>query len=369
MGAMAQLADHRIARIETGRLDYAYPRTIGRNSHLGSHGSGGTMPILVIRTDTGATGWGIASGDVAALPGLVGSRIDELFDPAVGVVHDAALPLDFALHDLAGVLLDQPVHALLGGLGPRSITCYSGAIYFDDLDPEDAPRGLDAVLANCAEDYALGYRAFKLKVGRGYRWQEPVAGVRRDIAATRAVREAYPEVRLLVDANNGYTGPGFVEYFDAVEDCDLFWIEEPFQETRADLSLLRGRLGSAAALIADGESEPDVPFLLELAAEGLLDVLLMDVVSYGFTAWRQLMPTLRSIGVQASPHAWGQPLKTLYAAQLAAGLGNVVTVEGVPGSTSGVSAGGYVLSEGELSVPSSAGFGIPLLTSSLSRVV
>lgn len=363
---MAQIADQRIDRIQTGQLAYSYPRTVGRNSHLGSHGSGGSLPILVVRTSSGATGWGIAAGSLSALPGLVGSRLGELFDPAVGVVNEAALPLDFALHDLAGQLLGEPVYSMLGKAGETSVTCYSGAIYLDDLDPEEAPRGLEAVLANCAADFAAGYRAFKLKIGRGYRWQEPRAGLRRDIEVTRAVREAYPTERILVDANDGYTGPGFVEYFSAVEDCDLFWIEEPFPETREDLSLLRPLVGPT--LIADGESHPDVPVLLELASDGLLDVLLMDVVSYGFTAWRQIMPSLREAGVQASPHAWGQPLKSLYAAQLAAGLGNVVTVEGVPGTTTGIDTSGYPLVNGVLSVPAQPGFGIPLPTTALSPV-
>jgi D-galactarolactone cycloisomerase len=363
---MSQIADHRIERIESGRLTYSYPRTIGRNARLGSHGSGGTMPIVVVRTDSGATGWGIASGPVDDLPKLVGRRLGELFDPAAGVLDAAAVPLDFALHDLAGQLLGVSVHALLGGLGEPSVTCYSGAIYLDDLDPDEAPRGLDAVLENCAADFAAGYRAFKLKIGRGSRWMAPEDGLRRDIEVTRAVRSAYPSVRVLVDANNGYTGRTFLSYFEAVADCDLFWVEEPFQETREDLALLRPVLGSTLA--ADGEADPDVPFLLGLAREGLLDVLLMDVVSYGFSAWRRLMPTLREIGVRASPHAWGQPLKTLYAAQLAAGVGNVVTVEGVPGSTDELDASGYALVEGVLNVPDQPGFGIPLLTTSLEPV-
>ena len=69
-----------------------------------------------------------------------------------------------------------------------------------------------------------------------------------------------------------------------------------------------------------------------------LDVLLMDVMSFGVTRWRQTMPAVREAGVVASPHAWGRPVKTLYAAQLAAGLGSVEVVEGVPGMTAGVDA-------------------------------
>lgn len=356
------LSGHRLAAVEFAEISTRYPRVIGRNARLGSHGSGPTAPIAIIRTDGGVTGWGLSKRDPGAAEALVGTPLDELFDPATGITDERAIALDFALHDLAGHVLGVPVYELLGDHGGTSITCYDGAIYLDDLDPEDAPRGIDAAIANCTNDYALGFRAFKLKIGRGHRWMPPEDGLRRDIEVTRAVRAAFPDCRILVDANNGYTVAGFCEYLSAVLDCELFWVEEPFQESREDLQQLREFLGKqdSTTLIADGEADPDEPFLLQLSEEGLLDVLLMDVVSYGLTPWRRIMPRLVELGVHASPHAWGLPLKTLYAAQMAAGLGNVITVEGVPGSTLGVDTTGYRLDEGVLHVPSTPGFGIPL---------
>lgn len=100
--------------------------------------------------------------------------------------------------------------------------------------------------------------------------------------------------------------------------------------------------------------------LLALGREKLLDVLLMDVSAMGFTAWRTLMPELQAAGVLGSPHAWGEPLKTLYAAQLAGGLGNVNIVEGVPGATEGVDATAYALKDGVLTLPEQPGFGLEL---------
>ncbi|MGW5362146.1 enolase C-terminal domain-like protein [Actinopolymorpha pittospori] len=359
---MSALADHRIDRISTRKLHDHYPRTVGRNARLGSHGSGGTYTVAVVHTDQGASGWGIALGDVDPCQPLVGRRVEDVFDPAVGVTEPSAMPLDLALHDLAGRLLGQPVYAMLGAAGSTTVPCYDAAIYFDDLDPDDDPRGLDAVLANCAADHALGHRAFKLKIGRGNRWMPAADGVARDIEVTRAVRAAYPEARILVDANDGYPAERFVDYLEAVSDCGLYWIEEPFPETHEDLRRLRrdlDRLGSTA-LIADGEARPDIPLLLDLAAGGLLDVLLMDVVSYGFTAWRQVMPEVVAAGVAASPHAWGQPLKSLYAAHIAAGLGNVAVVEGVPGHTTGIEPASYQLVEGSIELSSAPGFGVEL---------
>jgi L-alanine-DL-glutamate epimerase-like enolase superfamily enzyme len=280
------------------------------------------------------------------------------------VVDPEALPLDVALHDLAARILGVPVHQMLGGRGTPAVPCYSGAIYFDDLDlgPDGAPRGIDGVLASCAEDVEAGYRGLKLKIGRGNRWMPTEEGFRRDIDVVRAVRAAHPEVRLLVDMNDGYDPARTVRFLEETADCALYWIEEPFAEERAGLQELRAhreRTGSSV-LVADGEFDPDVPAVLELAAEGLIDVLLMDVLSFGLTPWRVLMPQVEELGVQASPHAWGHPLKSVYAAQLAAGLGAVPVIEGVPGTTEGVDASACRLEDGLLHLPPVPGMGLEL---------
>lgn len=365
---MTALSSHRIAEIRFSSLPSRYPRTVGRNARLGSHGAGPTARIAIVRTDRGAMGWGLTRrGTDGTFDDLVGSVLTDLFDPEIGVIDQRAEPLDFALHDLAGMLLGEPVYRMLGAAGDTAVPCYDGAVYLDDLDPEEAPRGIDAVLANCADDYRLGFRAFKLKIGRGHTWMDAAAGLQRDIDVTRAVHERFPDCRVLVDANNGYDADGFLPYLDAVQDCDLFWIEEPFVEDRDDLAKLRQRLQhhGVSTLVADGEeshgqTESDMPFLLGLAADGLLDVLIMDIVTFGLTSWRKAMPQLRERGVVASPHTWGFPIKTLYAAQLAAGAGNVITVEGVFGSAQGVDSSGYRLEDGLLHVPDAPGFGLAL---------
>lgn len=357
------LSGHRIASIEVAQIHTRYPRTVGRNSRLGSHGTGFPSEAVVLRTDQGAAGWGVAAGDLAAAPQLVGQDLAELFEPEVGTISPEAQVLDFALHDLAGQIMQSPLHAILGSRGKESVTCYSGAIYFDDLDPEHQPRGMAAILQNCADDWAAGYRAFKVKIGRGHRWMDARAGFRRDIDVTRTVRETYPHARILVDVNDGYSPTEAVRFLKAVADCEIYWIEEPFPEDTESLQVLREYLeeSGSSTLVADGETNPDERRVLELAEAGLIDVLLMDVVTFGLTAWRRLMPALRERGIAASPHAWGMPLKSLYAAQMSAGLGNVLTVEGVPGTTEGVDAKDYTFSEGLLSVPHAPGAGIELI--------
>jgi L-alanine-DL-glutamate epimerase-like enolase superfamily enzyme len=355
-------SDPRIRSVRLAQLDTRYPRTVGRNARLGSHGSGPDSHVAVLVTDDGRTGWGLFEGPSGDVGRVEGRLLSELIDAGAGVLDDADRWLDIALHDLLGVVLDAPVHALLGGRGSVDVPVYDGAIYFDDLDPQDAPRGIEVLLEECRADAALGYRDFKLKIGRGNRWLPREQGDARDIEVTRAVRDAFPDARILVDANDGYDLDGFVTYLEAVADVGLFWVEEPFLDDAGDLAALRAWLDATSpeTRIAEGETSPDVGALLPVAAAGSIDVLLMDVLSYGLTAWRRLMPDLAAAGVHGSPHAWGRPLKTRYAAHLAAGLGNVEVVEGVPGDVAGVDSRLLRPVDGVLRLDGSPGFGIPL---------
>lgn len=355
-------ADPTLRSVDRHRLRTRYPRTVGRNARLGVHGDGPTTDVLVLRTDDDRVGWGLLEGPAGDVSKLVGRRVSDLIDPASGVLDEGSAWADVALHDLLGVVQDQPVHALLGGRGGLDIPVYDGALYFDDLDPEDSPGGIARILEECRADAALGYRDVKLKIGRGSRWMPRAEGDARDVEVTRAVREAMPDARLLVDANDGYDLPGFLDYLEQVADLGLHWVEEPFLDDAQDLAQLRAWLDehSPATLIAEGETDPDVPTLLPIAAAGGIDVLLMDVISFGLTPWRRIMPEVAASGTQASPHAWGHPLKTRYAAHLAAGCGNVELVEGVPGSVQGVEDALLRPVDGVLRLDDAPGFGIPL---------
>lgn len=357
-----RLAGHTVSAVRLFDVTTRYPRTVGRNAFLGSHGSGPVDRAVAITTDQGAVGWGLLAAPVEHPESIVGRPLADLIDPASGVRDDSVIWADLALHDLAGIVLGVPVHALLGAAGQTTTPIYDGSIYFDDLDPEDTPKGIDVVLANVQDGWDEGHRSFKLKIGRGHKWMESAAGIERDIEVTKAVHERFPEARLLVDGNDGFTLDGLLHFLEGVGDVPLFWIEEPFTEERGALEELHRWLDERgkATFVADGEYRPVVPEVLELAEDGLIDVLLMDVIGYGFTAWRRLLGDLSGSEQLVSPHAWGMPLKSLYASHLAAGYTGVVAIEGVRGTVDGVDLSGYRLEAGELTVSSAPGFGLPL---------
>ncbi len=231
------LSKHRIASLEIKMVPLQWPRLVGKNSKLDTHGRGPTVATAILKTDQGAVGWGELPGNPKSPDDLrsktVGKTIADLFNPASGILRHDLWPLDIPLHDLAGVILGQPVWKMLGADVPKLFPVYSGMIYFDDLDPKEKPAGIDQVLKNCAADRDYGYRQLKVKIGRGNKWMSPEAGLKRDIEVMHAIAKSFPDCELLVDGNDGFTPATMIAFLKGIEGIPLFWLEEPFVETDA----------------------------------------------------------------------------------------------------------------------------------------
>ncbi len=368
----ALLSGHRMKDIEIRTVSLPWPRDVGRNAVKGKHGHGPIKRrVCVLHTDKGATGWGEMQGGFGKvqrfLDSIKGRTVAELIDPATGIRSETHHAIDIPLHDLAGVILDQPVWAMTGVKQPHLTKVYSGMIYFDDLDPEEQPAGIDKVLENCRWDYEYGYRQFKVKIGRGNKWMPAAAGLQRDIDVVNAIHKAFPDVDILVDGNNGFTVETMIGFLEGIPDVPLFWIEEPFHETVVDWNRLSDFLqahGRAETLRADGEAKPDFQALEALQKNHAINVRLNDICGYGFTKWRQQITPLSKEGILASPHTWGSALKTVYTAHLIGAYGNAPTIEGVTTADSDVDFGENRIVQGRLHPSGQPGFGLSLPTPS-----
>lgn len=363
-----RLEEHTISDVEYLAPRARYPRLHGKNAIRGYHGFGGTVEAVRLHTDRGACGWASISGSYQAAKEakelILGRKLTDIFRPDIGILANELLPFDLALHDLAGRILEIPVCRMIKPEAAQSVRVYDGAIYMNDIIPEDRPMGIDKILEDCAGDYKLGYRDMKVKVGRGHQWMGHKEGLLRDIEVVREISRSFPQVRLLADANDGYTLEDCYAFLTGIGDVSLYWFEEPFRESVADNTKLKEfmRLHTPATLLADGESMTDIPLLFELAEKRLLDIWMPDVCDYGFTAWRKLLKELEQLGYLGSPHAWGQVLKTHYCAHLAAAYPqNVPIIEGVLGNTEGVNDEGYKVTEGIMKIPMTPGFGMDLV--------
>jgi L-alanine-DL-glutamate epimerase-like enolase superfamily enzyme len=361
------LEDHVIDHCELIQLKYRWPRFVGKNGRIDFHGQNKQCTALKLKTNQGASGWGLSNSKAEELfPQLENKKVSELIKPEIGTSLELDRSVDFALHDLMGVILAQPVYKLIGNRGSKQVPIYSGMIYLDELNPGNENKGIDAIIENCQWDVDYGYRQLKVKIGRSGRWYNHDEGLAKDIEVVKLIYSTFKDrgVEVLVDANDMYSLDDTKMFLEGIGDTPLYWVEEPFREEVAKGKKLKQWMnenGFEKTYYADGERNPDFDVCLELGKDQHIDVFLPDTYSYGFTKWINLMPELEKIDMLASPHAWGDRLKTNYTVHLAAGLGNICTVEGVTCLSDDIDYGDYPIVNGKVQVSESPGFGMKLL--------
>jgi len=208
--------------VETLELPLARPFTIARGT------TDTTENVVVEITDDGGhTGVGAAApsrhyGETAAtvkaiLPELL-DAVESIGDPHAiteieaacrTVVEDnpaARAAVSIAVHDLAAKRVGLPLYRFWG-LDPTDSVTTSFSLGIDDPDTV-RQKARDAV--------AAGHDVLKLKLGTD-----------ADRALVEAVREAAPNARLRVDANEAWTPHETVEKAGFLADHDVEFIEQP----------------------------------------------------------------------------------------------------------------------------------------------
>lgn len=369
-GKYPDLEKHKIATADVLSLDYHWPRFVGRNGTKDVHGQHQKATVLRVRTDQGAEGWGMTDKKVSeSISALIGKRVIDVISPEHGLAKDFnTFHYDFAMFDLMGVILQKPVYQILGAQGPTSSPVYSGMIYIDELPYKDMKGGLEVIMQNCAWDYNRGYRQLKIKIGRGNKWYPHKEGMDMDIKVYKMIHDEYKSkgVELLVDANNGYTVEDTITFLEGIRGLPLYWMEEPFPEQMDNGKKLRSWMdqnGFEKTRYADGEwVMPDAnDVALEMVRQGIVNTYLNDIHAYGITNWMKVMPAIKKAKADGSPHAWGDQLKTHYTTHLAAGLGNIPTIEGVTCISDDIDYGNYPIKDGKITVSDAPGFGMKIL--------
>ena len=133
--------------------------------------------------ETTGTAWHILKDFL--IPPLLGQEIADIADLQRQMAHVkghqmAKAGLELALWDLTGRMKGRSLRELLGGARTRVDVGVSVGI-------QDSPEKLIDVVDGYLQD---GYRRVKIKIKPG-----------RDVGDTQAVRHAFPELRLQVDAN------------------------------------------------------------------------------------------------------------------------------------------------------------------------
>ena len=180
-------------------------------------------------------------------PFAIDAVLDRL-DAKVRHNPGAKAAIDMALHDLVGKVLGQPLWRLWG------------------LDPTRGPEtsysiGIDTpdVMAAKAHEFAqAGWRLLKLKVGTP-----------DDVACVRAVREAAPDVRLVIDANAAWSSAEAVTRLRQLEPFGIEFVEQPCAANDfAGLRFVRDQTGLAVIADESCATEDDIPALAN-AVDGI----------------------------------------------------------------------------------------------------
>ena len=307
-----------------------YRKELGKNAYIDNIGTQRLEWVVRARSSNGAEGISIANrmmreGSVESMlayikGALLGREVDQLLEISEGVVTGAGPGMDhwyrhngwmtILAFDLVGKIRGVSAIDLLGGKKHDSVPAYDTTLYFQDfLNPV---RGALQVGYEAAQAVADGWRAIKIKLGRGGRWMLPEDGMRRDIEVVVGAREAVgPDVKIYVDANFGYDG--HLDLLDQlikeVTPADIFWFEEMITHNVDGYKAMRESLAkySSKALLTCGEvdRDPISEVFQDLIDSGLIDGYQPDIVGHGYLGWMDLERQLEGTGVRTIPHNFG----------------------------------------------------------------
>jgi D-galactarolactone cycloisomerase len=371
----------RITSITFAPIEGRYHKFVAMNSHSTRPGGQSYTNTLVrVRTDQGLEGLGVMDYSkpdpefLQAVKALLGADPLSLYEmnngritgraPSYATLLRKYMHLDGPLFDLVGKLTGAPCWKLIGDAARQKVEVYDGTLYFSDIWFRD--RGVRAVMEEVEESLKKGYVGMKFKVGRGWKWMEMNAGIRRDIEIVRAARKGGgPKLKILTDANNAYQDnfEGAWRFLNETQDLKLHWIEEAFPETVEGYTRLKDLMEKAGmkTLIADGENFRDPrAFSTYLEPRRLMDVLQLDIRRGGFLGCLEMARLGEPARALTIPHNWGSQVGVRMGLQLSKAAPSVPAAEDDRSSCDAIIAEKYVFKDGFYTVPDAPGLGIDL---------
>jgi L-alanine-DL-glutamate epimerase-like enolase superfamily enzyme len=202
-----------------------------------------------------------------------------------GLQKWALATLNVAMWDAWAKTLKQPIWKLFGQTVHR-VPVYGSGGWLSYSDEE--------LLEEVTAYKKRGFTAVKVKVG--------LPEFVRDLERLHKVREALgPNVKIMMDANQGMSLPNAIKLSTLAADIDIHWFEEPVGHTDfAGYQLLRQKTGIALAM---GEREYDMEPLKALIARNALDLWQPDLIRIGgVEEWRKSAYLANCYNIPVLPH-------------------------------------------------------------------
>ena len=340
---LALTRPYTIAYQTTSDVELFFVRIVAESGLVGL-GSG--APVEAITGET-AEACGAALRDAGWLEGADVRHLGRLTREAerrLGKTPAARAAVDMALHDLFARHLGVPLADVLGRCHdalPTSITI--------------GIKSTEEALAEADEYVGRGFRHLKVKLGHS---------LEADVERLRKLREHVgADVRLRVDANQGYTVEETRQLGALVESLDLEFIEQPLPE--GDVEAMRGLPPDVRLSLAADESLHSEGDALRLASRpaacGVLNIKLMKCG--GVTPGLAIARIAEAAGLALM---WGcmDESAISIAAALHAAYASPATryldLDGHLDLARDVATGGFTLRDGRLHLTDAPGLGLKL---------
>ena len=182
--------------------------------------------------------------------------------------------LEAAIWDLEARLLAQPLWQHIGGM--RSEISCGVSIGIQESVP--------ALIETIERELACGYQRIKIKIKPGW-----------DVDVVREVRRAFPNIRLMVDANSAYTLAD-VDRLRALDEFYLMMIEQPLaHDDIIDHAALQARLSTPVCLDESIRSAHHAEQAIRLGAAQIINIKLGRVG--GFAGARAVHDVAQAAGI------------------------------------------------------------------------
>ncbi|MFZ5942683.1 MAG: mandelate racemase/muconate lactonizing enzyme family protein [Bacillota bacterium] len=275
--------------------------------------SGRDVLLIEIFTDEGVTGLGFLTGLGVAFgsemqvintiiekglkPMVIGQdpfNFERLWDMMYrgttrygrkGAAVRAISGVDMTIWDLIGKKTNTPVYKLLGGYSDRIKVYASGGFYTERNDISELVGEMEGYIDQ-------GFKAIKMKVGK-----DVVFDSKRVEAVRKAIGE---EIDLLIDANEAWDFNTALRFIKAVEQYNIYWLEEPVAPDDIEGFINLTKFSSIP--IAGGENEYTKYGFKDLITRKAVNVVQPDVTRVGgISEWMK---------VAAMARAWNMPCVT-----------------------------------------------------------
>lgn len=268
--------------------------------------------LFELETDTDISGYATASGFAGRMDYLelaerflVGEdprnveRLVEKMEP-LNLWGPRPWHFEVALWDIVGKDAGKPIYDLLGG-SDEPIRAYAST---------GERQSLEKRLSYVEDRVSEGFEGVKLRC----HGEDP----EQDLEVMRRIREEFPDLTLMLDANMGWSVPmidlekwSFREALDVARELEeignVAWLEEPLH--RHDYEGLARLSSKTDVPIAGGEFNNGVFHFREFIKQGSLDVLQPDaVLATGILGGTNVAAMADTNGLQFAPHTWNDGL-------------------------------------------------------------